>query len=137
MEPTEPCCNEAICFASQWSGPGLSPRAGAETSGTASEGFDELQRLAAIHEFDTVVVVFPFFRNLSRYAMTGRHDSVAAKARQRGLPLLDLLQVYREAAEQEDVCSPCCVVHPNEKGHAIAARAIAEHLRRLSLLHAP
>jgi lysophospholipase L1-like esterase len=95
-----------------------------------AEGFRRIREMADRTGFRTVVVIFPFFRNLERYTHGPIHAAVAAQARRHGLEVLDLLPAYVAAAETtSDVCAPCCDIHPNERGHAIAARTIGGYLR--------
>jgi lysophospholipase L1-like esterase len=96
-----------------------------------AEGFSRLRELSDRVGFRAIVVVFPFFRDFERYPYVPLHRSVTTEAKRHGLAVVDLFPFYTAAStEASDLCSPCCDLHPNENGHAITARAIAEYLRR-------
>ena len=101
--------------------------------GRTTRGFDDLKAVADREGFETLIVIFPFFRDFDRYPFVAQHAAIAAEARARGFDVLDLLPTYREASTTEDLCSPCCDLHPNEAGHAVTAVAIADHLSRRPL----
>jgi len=93
------------------------------------EGFRRARTLADRHGFRALVAIFPFFRDFDRYPYLPLHASVAGEARQHALEPIDLLPAFAAASsETTDLCAPCCDIHPNERGHAVAARVIAERL---------
>jgi lysophospholipase L1-like esterase len=98
-------------------------------------GFDRLARLGAERGFATVVAAFPAFENWEPYRREGEHAAVAAKAAAEGFAFLDLLPPFREASNGEfrALQGRCNREHPDEQGHAVAARAIEAFLveRRL------
>lgn len=96
----------------------------------ALQGFRELRRLSSESGFETLVVIFPMFREFERYPSRHQHDAIAAAARAHGFDAFDLLPSYAEASHAADLCTPCCDLHPNQDGHAVTATAIAAHLRR-------
>jgi lysophospholipase L1-like esterase len=97
-----------------------------------AEGFRRIRELSDRFEFRTIVVIFPFFREFERYPYVPLHRSVTAEAKRHDLAVLDLFPFYAAAsAEASNLCTPCCDLHPNENGHAVTARAIAESLRRM------
>ena len=73
--------------------------------------------------------VFPFFIDLNGdYPFQPIHDLVSALGRERGIPVLDLRDAYRDFSGPELWVHPTDE-HPNEITHGIAARAIAGYLQ--------
>lgn len=93
-------------------------------------GLDTLADTARRHGAEVLVVVFPVFLQLDRYPLEDVHARVIAAARARGLATLDLLPVYRERRAAGDGHFVHNALHPDARGHAIAARAIAGALTR-------
>ena len=76
-----------------------------------------------------LIVVFPFFIDLNGdYPFQPIHDLVRALGRERGIPVLDLRDAYRDFSGPELWVHPTDE-HPNEIAHGIAARAIAGYLQ--------
>lgn len=71
------------------------------------------------------VVVFPVFTDLKTYPLEELHAAVATAAETEGLRVVDLLAVYRAAAEQSPNAFHADPLHPNEQGYGLAARAVA------------
>jgi len=78
---------------------------------------------------------FPWLDDLDHHPLQDVHDGTAALAAKRGVPYLDLLDVFRgREPEQVRLANDA---HPNPEGHRIAAEAVAEWLveRVLPRLH--
>jgi hypothetical protein len=74
------------------------------------------------------VVTFPFLHLLGpAYPYAGVHAQLDAVWRELGVPHLDLLDVFKDCAAA-DVQVNAYDAHPNERGHAMAAVAIAAWL---------
>jgi hypothetical protein len=95
-------------------------------------GFEWLGELAAEHGFRTLVVVFPYFEPFDAYPRHAQaaHDRAHRYASDHGFEVLDLLPAFREASDGDATAlrGRCWSVHPDEKGHAVAAEEIAEYL---------
>jgi lysophospholipase L1-like esterase len=89
-------------------------------------GFERLAGLARRHGFHALVVVFPVFQDLDRYPLRGVHERVVAAAGAAGLPALDLLATYEGSARAGGGRFAINALHPDARGHEIAARAIAD-----------
>ena len=80
------------------------------------------------------VAIFPFLYRLDDgYPFAALHREVAAACRERGIPVLDLFPAFRGQSYAELWVHPSDQ-HPNERAHAIAARALAEFVREAGLL---
>ena len=86
----------------------------------------ELGRLAAQHQFRALLVVFPLlYDTRTDYPWADIHRRVGEQAQAAGLSVIDL----REAYEREGLARiRDDDVHPNARGHAIAAERIYEAL---------
>jgi lysophospholipase L1-like esterase len=74
------------------------------------------------------VVIFPFMYELNdSYPFLSLHELVAARCRTEQIPCLDLLPAFKGQSYTDLWVHPADQ-HPNEKGHAIAADAIADFL---------
>ena len=99
-----------------------------------TEDFEPLRRLSQAHGFEVLVAIFPLLQRQTEagYAEAWQHEVVARVARQQGFEVLDLLPVF-EAAGQGDLRvlrGRCGAMHPDERGHRIAAEALLEQLIR-------
>jgi lysophospholipase L1-like esterase len=86
-----------------------------------------------------VIVVFPTHQQISDPdpALDARYQEIlAAYARERGIPLVDLLPAFRAEGGQ-DTELYVDDYHPNERGHVLTARVILEELRAQGILPAP
>ena len=88
---------------------------------------ESFQRVAA-QRIPCVVVVFPLLLDggWQEERMRPYHDQVRSAAEAAGLAFLDLFDRYREHDVADLQMSAGDIYHPNAKGHAIAAQAIAE-----------
>jgi lysophospholipase L1-like esterase len=83
---------------------------------------DELRALTADEGIPAVVVVFPMLLELWRYPLTPVHEKVRRAAERRSFATLDLLPAFQEAEARG---LRATALHPNARGHAVAAHAIA------------
>lgn len=83
-----------------------------------------------------VFVIFPLMWELERYPFSAEHDQVAAAAKHAGAEVIDLLPAFRNE-QAPDLWVSKFDHHPNQRGHAIAARSLAELLRSRPLTAAP
>ena len=96
-----------------------------------------LERLAAqVRAFADIpgcrvaLVMYPLLEALEGdYPLQSIHDRVGLLARDAGLPVLDLVPVFR-GQETEKLWAHPTDHHPNSRAHAQAARAIVDWLRR-------
>jgi lysophospholipase L1-like esterase len=74
------------------------------------------------------IVIFPFMYELNdRYPIAPVHELVGEAAREKGIPYLDLLPSFIGRSYTDLWVHPSDQ-HPNERGHEIAARAMADFL---------
>ena len=99
-------------------------------------GFARIARLGEEHGFTTVVATFPMMQDFDHYGRLSEHTAVADKAAAAGLRNLDLLPAFREAAAGDfrTLQGRCNREHPDEAGHAVAARAIEAYLLEQTLI---
>jgi lysophospholipase L1-like esterase len=103
------------------------------------QGFARLAALGREHGFQPVIVVFPLFEPIATYRWHGAHQRAAALAAKYGIPVLDLLEPFREASQDElsRLQGRCNREHPDESGHRVAARAIERFLQETGLVSLP
>ncbi len=96
-----------------------------------ARSFEEMGRLAEQRGFALVLALFPTFfgyQAWNGYPYRDLHEQVAAAASRAGFTTLDLLEVF-EASGSPPAALSMDLEHPNEKGHALAASALAEVIR--------
>ena len=97
-------------------------------------GFRSLGALSAELGFKTLVVIFPYFESFENYPKhaEARHQQVRKFSSDNGFEVLDLLPAFEQASDGDSVAlrGRCWSVHPDEKGHAVAAKEIADYLSR-------
>lgn len=98
-----------------------------------SDAFLMLSNFKKQHNLEIIIVIFPYFDQLSEYPYVELHQEVRNWAQQYHFDVLDLFDYYlaenekdgREfRASENDIC------HPNELGHRIAGHAIGECLKQ-------
>jgi lysophospholipase L1-like esterase len=119
-----------------------SARAGAEYHAVVRDSFaedgpgwaglvDELERLEGLARgagAELTVVLFPLLVSLDGdYPFAAEHARIGAACRAAGIDFLDLLPAYRGQDSRSLWVHPTDQ-HPNPRGHALAAEAIAAHL---------
>jgi hypothetical protein len=83
------------------------------------------------------VVIFPFMYQLDdRYPFAPLHELVREHCEAEGIPVLDLLDVFR-GRDYRDLWVHPSDQHPNEIGHTIAAGAMADFVLGEHLLDPP
>ncbi len=101
---------------------------------------ERIGELAAEHATPTLVVIHPVFepdRELADSSLAGLNRELAARMRSAGLEVLDLLPAYAPYAcadLQQTGVGWFDPWHPNARGHAVAAQALAEKLREMGAL---
>ncbi len=94
----------------------------------AREALQKAKEVADRRHVQLVLVIFPLLYHLEGdYPLLAVHETIAACARELGYPVLDLLPAYRGQDGPSLWIHPANH-HPNEIGHAIAARAIHRFL---------
>lgn len=103
------------------------------------EGFARVAQLAGERGFETVVATFPLFQRFDAYPRRQEHEAVARKAQAHGFHHLDLLPAFLAASggDPRALQGRCSREHPDERGHAVAARAIEEFLVAQGLVGLP
>ena len=80
------------------------------------------------------VVIFPFMYELNeKYPFHAIHQMISDFAADNDIPVLDLFDRFKGESYRDLWVHPSDQ-HPNEKGHKIAAEAIAEFILRNDLL---
>ena len=99
-------------------------------------GFERLAALAGEHGFEVAIVVFPLFGQEEPYPWAEDHARVSALGERHGFPVLDLLEPFRVAGEGKlgAMQGRCNREHPDERGHAMAGKAVAAFLRAEGLV---
>jgi hypothetical protein len=105
--------------------------------GRVVESFETIRALCAENGTPVVVVIFPVLFHLDDYPWKEAHAQVAAAATANGFHVLDLTDAYRSAGESATRLGKGDHVHPNERGHLLAAEAFAEFVERERILPPP
>ena len=94
-----------------------------------TESMAALSDLAALslrNGFDVVLVAFPVLVDFDSYPFEPLHAALGERARELGFGFVDLLAEYRSRVSASDIDTD--VIHPNARGHAIAAEALTAHI---------
>ena len=75
-----------------------------------------------------LIVIFPLLHQFEKYPRAVVHRLYRDGAKGLNYEILDLLTFYQQFDPKELKLSPRDFVHPNEKGHRIAAEAVAKHI---------
>ncbi len=102
---------------------------------TVDEYFGVLSDLARSHDFEVIVVIFPWLENLSRYERFEDHRRIIALAERAGFHHLDLLPMFIECERHYGHSVAADELHPNALGHRCAGLAIADRITRLAGAH--
>ena len=90
-----------------------------------------LHRMGSRTDCEVAFVLYPLMEGLEGgYPLAEVHAKVAQMAKTAGMPVLDLAPAF-EGQSTRDLWVHESDHHPNGKGHAIAAKALAEWLRTL------
>ncbi|MHC4135662.1 MAG: SGNH/GDSL hydrolase family protein [Planctomycetota bacterium] len=95
----------------------------------AEEAFRELAAIARKTNIAVLVVIFPTLEHDSEYPHHARHNEITELCGRHGFDVLDLLPAFREAGFRNLRIAEHDELHPNERGHRLAAREIVAHLR--------
>lgn len=102
---------------------------------TVAESFARLAALSTEHNFQVLVVVFPYLWDLNEYSYSSEHEFVATLVKRHQFKLLDLLEPFKDCARQDGQILTERVrldrFHPNEHGHRCAADALAAEIPAL------
>lgn len=90
---------------------------------------ERFRRMASFPDCRAGLVVYPMMYRLDDSPLAPCHEEVARRARDAGLPVLDLLPAFAGEDASALFVHPIDH-HPNAKAHEIAARAIADWIRR-------
>ena len=93
-------------------------------------GLDGVARWRRETGVPVLVAVMPVFLDLEAYPLADLHAVVGAALAERGLPVLDLLDAYRDARRNGKAEINADPLHPNREGYGVAARAVEGALRR-------
>ena len=98
-------------------------------------GLRQLQSFSEANRIPAGVVIFPVLWHLPNYDLQTVHDRVAAAAEKEGLPVLDLLRLFQDAAVRLNWPNePPDPIHPDLNGNRLAGAGIAAWLVRRNLL---
>jgi lysophospholipase L1-like esterase len=109
-------------FPSEWYGSDL-------RVGRLRHAFARLQALAQREGFKVVVLIFPWLiEEQGEYPHAVAHKIIAHEARRAHFEVLDLLPDYRQEGLVSLRISDADYLHPNARGHSIAARRLADYI---------
>ncbi|NLH50327.1 MAG: hypothetical protein GX444_17235 [Myxococcales bacterium] len=98
-------------------------------------GMRQLRSFAEANRIAAGVVIFPVLWHLPNYDLQPVHERVAAAAEKEGLPVLDLLRLFQDAAVRlRWPDEPPDPIHPDLAGNRLAGAGIAAWLVRRNLL---
>ena len=104
--------------------------AGTPDNRASAKAFNRLNAISELNGFDVMLVVFPYFDRFESYPHGAHHHALRTAAERFGWGYLDLLPVFQGLSRDTDeLCTPCCNVHPNVRGHELTAAAIEANLR--------
>lgn len=92
-------------------------------------GLDQLAEVGATSGAEILVAIFPIFHDFETYGWTDLHHQVAQAAQERGFHVIDLLDAYRGLDAGTLLVVEGDHIHPNPRGHQIAADAIERYIR--------
>jgi hypothetical protein len=96
----------------------------------------EVHAAVEAHGGRLVFVIFPLMWELGDYPFAASHANLATAAKRAGAEVIDLAPAFRQE-HAPDLWVSKFDHHPNERGHAIAARSLADFLRNGPLNAAP
>lgn len=88
-----------------------------------SSSFGQLRNLQSQHKFSVVVIIWPILMKYEQYRYAEVHKWVRQQAENSGFDVIDLLRDFSEHSHRDLQLNAEDNVHPNQKGHLIAARA--------------
>ncbi len=105
--------------------------------GRVVESFEAIREQCAERRTPVVVVIFPVLFRLDDYAWKDVHAQVSAAAAANGFHVLDLSDAFRNEGEVAIRLGKGDHVHPNERGHLLAAETFTEFVEREHILPPP
>jgi lysophospholipase L1-like esterase len=98
---------------------------------SVERAFEAVARIGREQDARCVLLLFPLLLDgWKRKTVQPFHDQVTHAARKAGMEVIDLLSLYESIPVEDLRRAPGDIYHPNARGHAIAAQALARHLRR-------
>jgi lysophospholipase L1-like esterase len=94
----------------------------------AEEAFRELAAIARQKDLAVLVVIFPVLDSEPEYPHPARHEEIAELCGRHGFGVLDLLPAFREGGFGNLRVAEGDILHPNARGHRLAAREVFAHL---------
>jgi hypothetical protein len=82
-----------------------------------------------------LVMIFPLFERLRAYPFEDAHRTIRESLAKRGVPFLDLLDVFR-GRDERDLIVCATDHHPNARGHQMTLQALRQKLEQLGWVSA-
>jgi hypothetical protein len=100
-------------------------------AGRRGPGFDRIAEMGDDEGFETVIAIFPHLDSRSPYPYLAEHRRVRRDAGARGFGVIDLLGDFQRASEGDlgQLRGRCVAMHPDERGHEIAALRMNRFIR--------
>jgi lysophospholipase L1-like esterase len=99
--------------------------------------FEKLQMLSRNHRFKVVVLVWPFMVDYSDYKFSAIHKWIIEQSVVNGFIGIDLLPVFAPESFRSLQVTSEDYVHPNSKGHKMAAAEFAKWMTNKQLVPIP
>ena len=96
--------------------------------GNAADSFNEIRKISDKNDIKVIMVIFPVLYDLDDYKWEWVHEMVRNESDKNGFIFIDLLEAYSKYEAEELRASKDDLLHPNKKGHEIAAEEIYEFL---------
>lgn len=97
-------------------------------------GFGQLAALRQEHGFEVVVMIWPVLADYQQYRFGEVHQWIQKEAGSRGFAVIDLLPRFSKVSYRDLQVTSEDNVHPNDRGHKIAADAFLAWFRTQSSL---
>lgn len=94
-----------------------------------AETLDLFAAKAKESQFTPLVLLWPVISPYKEYYLYAEHQWIAEQAKKRGIAVRDLLPAFSEYAHTQLRISPEDAVHPNARGHSIAAQQAYDWLK--------
>lgn len=94
-----------------------------------TEGFDKLKELQARNPFEVHVIIWPLLVDYKPYAFAQIHEQVKHEAEARGFKVFDLVDTFASLSYRNLQVTAEDNVHPNGKGHRLAAETYVSWIR--------
>lgn len=90
--------------------------------------FEYLCEMGKEKDFSVLIVIFPWLMVEDEYGYVAEHSIITREAKSKGFDVLDLTNSFVEEGIEKLKIISKDYVHPNEKGHRIAAKQINKHI---------